>query len=543
MTISSKTTQESYIGDGTTKTFPFNNVVQKEVDLSVYLDDELQTTGYTITNLNYSSSNVVFNNPPDSDVFILIKYNISIDQTLELRNQQRYNPDELEDALDRETLISLQINSELNNIQSEATQYLNASKKNIDVGRDVSNYNIDSQYNDVLYSLGDDGNIIETTVKGYSSLHYQHYSYLWSNSDSLINDKQGNTGYSAKKWSSEANKYANSDDKFTPIDGGDQVYSAKYYSIKSETSASTTASRLDTLQHTTTQSTTELDLVDKKNNKAWENVFDNSIEVYLDDQFLTNPVTYDSDGNLIPCLYSLSIQTSPTLSNPTKIIFNPAIDTGKKITVRRGATSPDGAAMLKNGSNFINDDTSLVAARDLSNIAVSNLITFPTNTKINGDFSVSGKSDINGDLNINGNLKISSQALHAITDMLFYVGISIPSDVNPSTKGWAGTWEQLPSGYALMSDDKYQLYNQDGNPINSTVSGDIVHPHQITIDEMPSHNHSIKLKYGQAGSINGNLPYSSSDTGVITQNTGGNKPHNHEFKTKVSGIVIWKRTA
>jgi len=537
MTISSKTTQESYIGDGTTKTFPFNNVVQKEVDLSVYLDDELQNTGYTITNLNYSSSNVVFNVAPDSNVSILIKYNISIDQTLELRNQQRYNPDELEDALDRETLISLQINSELNNIQSEATQYLNASKKNIDVGRDVSNYNIDSKYNDVLYSLGDDGNIIQTTVTGYSSLHYQHYSYLWGNSDSLINDKQGNTGYSAKKWSSEANKYANSDDKFTPIDGGDQVYSAKYYSIKSETSATTTSSRLDTLQHTTTQSTTELDLVDKKNNKAWENVFDNSIEVYLDDQFLTNPVTYDSDGNLIPCLYSLSIQTSPTLSNPTKIIFNPAIDTGKKITVRRGATAPYGAAMLKNGSNFINDETSLVAARDLSNISISNLINLPTNTKINGDLSVSG------------DIELSSAAILTLADLLFTatmdkafpVGSVISRTQNPATYGFAGTWERVDNGYALMTSDSFTAYNVNSPSLNAfSTTGD----HQLTIAEMPAHTHKYTAFVNQTlpgGSISqyGRTKFVEAPTSSV----GGNAAHSHPFSTKVVGIPMYKRVS
>lgn len=113
-----------------------------------------------------------------------------------------------------------------------------------------------------------------------------------------------------------------------------------------------------------------------------------------------------------------------------------------------------------------------------------------------------------------------------LLDFIYPVGsiyISI-QDTNPSVF-FGGTWERIAKGKTLVGVDE----NDSDFNASSKTGGEKTHT--LTVNEMPSHNHSITI-HRTAGS--GTMVAQSSGTGGdatgsnwVIGNTGENQPHNN----------------
>lgn len=103
---------------------------------------------------------------------------------------------------------------------------------------------------------------------------------------------------------------------------------------------------------------------------------------------------------------------------------------------------------------------------------------------------------------------------------------------NPSTL-FGGTWQRIQGRFLFAADSKHAA---------GTTGGE--EKHKLTVDEMPSHSHTIKgaahpntanfshVALGEAGSR-----YNT----VSINETGGDQPHNN--MPPYLAVYIWKRTA
>ena len=98
-----------------------------------------------------------------------------------------------------------------------------------------------------------------------------------------------------------------------------------------------------------------------------------------------------------------------------------------------------------------------------------------------------------------------------------------------------GTWEAYGSGQMLLG-------VSDGHAIGSTGGEET---HTLTIDEVPNHNHSVKLGYGSGGMGNGygrvdaNNP--ANQNWGPTGRSGGGQSHNN--MPPYITVYRWRRTA
>ena len=139
----------------------------------------------------------------------------------------------------------------------------------------------------------------------------------------------------------------------------------------------------------------------------------------------------------------------------------------------------------------------------------------------------------------------SSIELHLSADLIYPVGsiyMSVNS-TNPSTL-FGGTWEQIKDKFLLSCGDTYA---------NGSTGGEATHT--LTIDEMPSHNHSAQnyftgfpstqyrtdtdkyytpmaVKTGGGGSI--------TQLDDVLMAKGGSKAHNN--MPPYLAVYVWKRT-
>mgnify|MGYP003141834189 CR=1 FL=1 len=121
MTVSSTTTRNSYSGNGSTTTFAYGFKIFADADLTVILRastgvETVQslTTNYTVTNAgNASGGNVVFGTAPASGVTVVIRRNMAITQATDYVANDPFPAATHEDALDRLTFISQQMQEEV----------------------------------------------------------------------------------------------------------------------------------------------------------------------------------------------------------------------------------------------------------------------------------------------------------------------------------------------------------------------------------------------------------------------------------------------
>ena len=138
-------------------------------------------------------------------------------------------------------------------------------------------------------------------------------------------------------------------------------------------------------------------------------------------------------------------------------------------------------------------------------------------------------------------------------------------NINPAELFGFGTWEAMPAGRVLLAQGKVETENYTHNFVAGETGGEFVH--QLTVGELPSHNHSASSNTtgehshtyyypnqgGDVGGSNNDTPgwtkkYKSimnvSNAGnhshsITINNTGNNQAHNN-LQPYVS-CYIWKR--
>ena len=155
-----------------------------------------------------------------------------------------------------------------------------------------------------------------------------------------------------------------------------------------------------------------------------------------------------------------------------------------------------------------------------------------------------------------------------LVNILYPVGIIVEfaADVDPNTVWQGTTWERMPAGRVLISAGQYSESDYSHNYTLGETGGEATH--QLTVDEMPSHQHGGTTSADGAhehGFWQGR--YGGDQYGIATNARGngehdvwhtvtGNGNHTHTFATDWRGgnvahnivqpyIVVnrWKRTA
>ena len=147
---------------------------------------------------------------------------------------------------------------------------------------------------------------------------------------------------------------------------------------------------------------------------------------------------------------------------------------------------------------------------------------------------------VNGETPINAtNLNKIENQLEALTNMIYPVG-SIYLSVNNTSPAtlFGGTWEQIKDTFLLSAGDTYTAGDTGGEAT-----------HTLTIDEIPSHQHStIDICSYSGGSANARTGYgyeevalNKSSYGNGVSATGGGQAHNN--MPPYLTVYMWKRTA
>lgn len=109
---------------------------------------------------------------------------------------------------------------------------------------------------------------------------------------------------------------------------------------------------------------------------------------------------------------------------------------------------------------------------------------------------------------------------------------------NPSTILGYGTWVLYSEGRALVG-----LSDNESDPVWTRFIGSIFgeYEHQLTVDEMPRHNHTFAMNPQDQGSADSADGTGGASTRFPTDYTGGDKPHNNVQPSLV--VAIWRRTS
>ncbi len=104
-----------YIGDGAQKVFPYAFGIFDETNIKVYIDEQLQETGYTVTGVgNTTGGSVVFGTPPVADCRITIVRDLPIERVSDFQEGGELRAKVLNDELDYQTACMQQIAQDLN---------------------------------------------------------------------------------------------------------------------------------------------------------------------------------------------------------------------------------------------------------------------------------------------------------------------------------------------------------------------------------------------------------------------------------------------
>ena len=200
------------------------------------------------------------------------------------------------------------------------------------------------------------------------------------------------------------------------------------------------------------------------------------------------------------------------------------------------------------GLNYLNAYTFQVRAMDKLMTVESNEQTRKTQPifdwgkddfNINGDLTVNGDTIVNGDFAMSGdfttggslNAASLSQELFKLIYPVGAIYIST-SSTNPQTL-FGGSWTQIKDRFLLAAGSSYSA---------GTTGGEATH--KLTIDEMPAHSDSYRLKGGENTDSQTALLTWSANVSYqtwYTTDTGGNTAHNNMPPYLV--VYVWKRTA
>ena len=102
---------------------------------------------------------------------------------------------------------------------------------------------------------------------------------------------------------------------------------------------------------------------------------------------------------------------------------------------------------------------------------------------------------------------------------------------------FGGTWVRIKDAFLLSAGDTYSAGSTGGSAT-----------HTLTVDEMPSHSHDVRMAYPfEAGGAVPFVPYSSNPEPYavgnydVVQFTGNNQPHNN--MPPYLAVYMWRRVA
>ena len=106
MTVSVQTPINTYYGNGSTKVFPYTFLINLAADLEVYLDDVLQTTGYSVSNVGTNSGgNVTFTAAPANNVVVKILRSTAISRATDYITAGPLDANTLDADIDRVVMM------------------------------------------------------------------------------------------------------------------------------------------------------------------------------------------------------------------------------------------------------------------------------------------------------------------------------------------------------------------------------------------------------------------------------------------------------
>lgn len=138
--------------------------------------------------------------------------------------------------------------------------------------------------------------------------------------------------------------------------------------------------------------------------------------------------------------------------------------------------------------------------------------------------------------------QIEQYAGGGLIDRIYPVGsiyINASNGDNPATILGHGTWAAFGKGQVLVGLDAEQ---EEFNTVGKTGGAKT---HTLTVNEMPSHNHSITRTTGAGGDVTGTgvPPHNAvaAGTSSTTASRGGGQPHNN-LQPYIT-VYMWVRTA
>ena len=100
---------------------------------------------------------------------------------------------------------------------------------------------------------------------------------------------------------------------------------------------------------------------------------------------------------------------------------------------------------------------------------------------------------------------------------------------------FGGTWQKLENRFLLGASSTYPINTTGGSSSASYTPVGTVGDHTLTVDEMPSHSHSLQLGF-RSNTGDGTWWYrigssagSWTDADIRMGSTGGSQPHSHPF--------------
>ena len=114
MTIETQQGKKSWIGDGSTTSYPYSCPFLNASDIEVYLDGEKQASGFSVQNkTDYSTgANIIFDVAPAEGVLIVIRRNVPMTQEISYPENGEFPAKSHEKSLDKLTMLIIDNNKE-----------------------------------------------------------------------------------------------------------------------------------------------------------------------------------------------------------------------------------------------------------------------------------------------------------------------------------------------------------------------------------------------------------------------------------------------
>lgn len=159
MTISTDDNEVSYTGNSVTTVFSFSRLFYDEDHVQVYLDNVLQTSGYTVSGVGTTGGNVTFTSAPGTAAAVLIRRVVPYRQETDFENNDGNPSDVTEKQFDLVVMQTQQLNEGLGRAITVPIG---------DTATDLELPSVASRAGGVLYFDGD-GNVVITTASDSAS--------------------------------------------------------------------------------------------------------------------------------------------------------------------------------------------------------------------------------------------------------------------------------------------------------------------------------------------------------------------------------------